>query len=73
MIFVPSTVTYHGFEPRKIEGVRKSPVINYVTKDGRARNSSPIPSSQSRLSKRLRAGTHGEDVARGRPPASRSK
>ncbi len=37
MIFVPSNITYHGFETRKIEGVRKSLVINYVTNDWRAR------------------------------------
>ena len=37
MIFVPSDVTYHGFEPRRIEGVRKSVIINYVTNDWRAR------------------------------------
>jgi hypothetical protein len=43
MIFVPSTVTYHGFEPRKIEGVRKSLVINYVTNDWRAREQLAFP------------------------------
>ena len=43
MIFVPSTVTYHGFEPRKIEGVRKSLVINYVTNDWRAREQLAYP------------------------------
>ncbi len=37
MIFVPSDITYHGFEPRKIEGIRKSIIINYVTNDWRAR------------------------------------
>jgi hypothetical protein len=43
MIFVPSTITYHGFEPRKIEGVRKSLVINYVTNDWRAREQLAYP------------------------------
>ena len=43
MIFVPSTITYHGFEPRKIEGVRKSLVINYVTNDWRAREQLAFP------------------------------
>jgi hypothetical protein len=43
MIFVPSTTTYHGFEPRKIEGVRKSLVINYVTNDWRAREQLAYP------------------------------
>ncbi|MGE3627764.1 MAG: 2OG-Fe(II) oxygenase, partial [Hyphomicrobiales bacterium] len=31
MIFVPSNITYHGFEARPIKGVRKSVIINYVT------------------------------------------
>jgi hypothetical protein len=43
MIFVPSTITYHGFEPRKIEGVRKSLVINYVTNNWRAREQLAYP------------------------------
>ena len=43
MIFVPSTITYHGFERRRIEGVRKSLVINYVTKDWRAREQLAFP------------------------------
>jgi len=43
MIFVPSTITYHGFERRKIEGVRKSLVINYVTNDWRAREQLAFP------------------------------
>jgi hypothetical protein len=43
MIFVPSTITYHGFEPRKIEGVRKSLVINYVTSNWRAREQLAYP------------------------------
>jgi hypothetical protein len=36
-IFIPGTDTYHGFEPRRIEGVRKSVIINYVTSEWRAR------------------------------------
>ena len=43
MIFVPSNVTYHGFEPRKIEGVRKSVIINYVTNEWRAREQLAFP------------------------------
>jgi len=43
LIFVPSNVTYHGFEPRKIDGVRKSLVINYVTNDWRAREQLAFP------------------------------
>jgi hypothetical protein len=43
MIFVPSNITYHGFEARKIEGVRKSVIINYVTNDWRAREQLAYP------------------------------
>jgi hypothetical protein len=43
MVFVPSNVTYHGFEPRPIEGVRKSLVINYVTNEWRAREQLAFP------------------------------
>lgn len=37
LVFVPSNNTWHGFEPRKIPGVRKSVIINYVTEEWRAR------------------------------------
>ena len=43
MIFVPSNNTYHGFEPRQIDGVRKSLVINFVTNDWRAREQLAYP------------------------------
>jgi hypothetical protein len=43
MVFVPSNITYHGFEPRKIEGVRKSVIINYVTNDWKAREQLAFP------------------------------
>lgn len=43
LVFVPSDITYHGFEPRKIEGVRKSVIINYVTSDWRAREQLAFP------------------------------
>ncbi len=43
LVFVPSDVTYHGFEPRKINGVRKSVIINYVTEDWRAREQLAYP------------------------------
>src|SRR5262249_3097710 len=29
MVFVPSDITFHGFESRRIDGVRKSVIINY--------------------------------------------
>ena len=43
--FVPGDNTYHGFEPRKIYGVRKSLIINYVTTDWRAREQLCFPQS----------------------------
>ena len=43
MIFVPSNNTYHGFEARQIDGVRKSLVINFVTNDWRAREQLAYP------------------------------
>jgi hypothetical protein len=43
MVFVPSDVTYHGFELRRIEGVRKSVIINYVTNEWRAREQLSFP------------------------------
>jgi hypothetical protein len=43
MVFIPSSVTYHGFEARKIEGVRKSLIINYVTSEWRAREQLAFP------------------------------
>lgn len=43
MVFVPSDITYHGFEARRIEGVRKSIIINYVTNEWRAREQLSFP------------------------------
>jgi hypothetical protein len=43
MIFVPSNNTYHGFEPRPINGVRTSLIINYVTNEWRAREQLAFP------------------------------
>jgi hypothetical protein len=43
MIFVPSNITYHGFEPRPIPGVRKSIIVNYVTNEWRAREQLAFP------------------------------
>lgn len=43
MVFVPSDITYHGFEARQIDGVRKSVIINYVTNDWRAREQLAFP------------------------------
>lgn len=43
LVFVPSDVTYHGFEKRPIEGMRKSVIINYVTDEWRAREQLAFP------------------------------
>ena len=45
MIFIPSNNTYHGFEARQIDGVRKSLVINFVTNDWRAREQLAYPTT----------------------------
>jgi hypothetical protein len=37
LLFVPSSDTWHGFEPRRIPGVRRSVIVNYVTNEWRAR------------------------------------
>lgn len=43
MAFVPGDNTYHGFENRPINGVRKSLILNYVTKDWRDREQLCFP------------------------------
>lgn len=43
MVFIPSNITYHGFEPRRIDGVRKSVIINYVSDEWRAREQLAYP------------------------------
>jgi hypothetical protein len=43
LVFIPSDITFHGFEARKIDGVRKSIVINYVTDEWRAREQLSFP------------------------------
>ncbi|MHC8491496.1 2OG-Fe(II) oxygenase [Thalassospira sp. SM2505] len=43
LIFVPANNTWHGFEKRTIPGIRKSLIINYVTKDWRAVEQLPFP------------------------------
>jgi hypothetical protein len=43
MIFVPSKNTWHGFEKRPIEGVRRSIIVNYVTNEWRAREQLAFP------------------------------
>ncbi len=43
MIFIPSNHTWHGFEPREIEGIRKSIIVNFVTDEWRAREQLAFP------------------------------
>lgn len=43
LVFVPADNTFHGFQPRTIEGVRKSIIINYVTDEWRAREQLAFP------------------------------
>ena len=49
MIFVPGSDTWHGFEKRTIEGVRKSVILNYVTPEWRAREQLSFPDQLIRL------------------------
>ena len=43
LIFVPGSDTWHGFERRRIDGVRKSIIINYVTHEWRSRHELAFP------------------------------
>jgi hypothetical protein len=43
LVFIPADNTFHGFEQRKIEGVRKSVIINYVSDEWRAREQLAYP------------------------------
>lgn len=45
LVFVPSKVTFHGFEKRPVKGVRKSLIVNYVTNEWRAREQLAFPES----------------------------
>ena len=38
LIFIPGTNTWHGFQKRKINGVRKSLIINFVKPEWRSRH-----------------------------------
>jgi len=50
LLFVPSSDTWHGFEPRPIPGLRRSVIINYVTDEWRAREQLAFPKDPVRLS-----------------------
>ncbi len=49
MIFVPGDNTWHGFEKRRIEGVRRSVILNYVTHEWRAREQLSFPERSVRV------------------------
>ena len=49
MIFVPGSDTWHGFEKRPIEGVRRSVILNYVTHAWRAREQLSYPDAPVRV------------------------
>lgn len=54
LLFVPSDITWHGFAPRKFDGVRKSVIVNYVTADWRAREQLAYPETPVRAAKSAR-------------------
>ena len=43
LIFVPAADTWHGFHKRKIDGVRRSLIVNYVKPEWRARRELAFP------------------------------
>jgi hypothetical protein len=43
LVFAPSQRSWHGLEPRPIEGVRRSVIVNYVTADWRSREQLAFP------------------------------
>jgi hypothetical protein len=48
LLFVPGDDTWHGFEPRTIQGVRRSVIMNYVTDEWRAREQLAYPAEPVR-------------------------
>jgi len=52
MVFVPGDNTWHGFEKRRIEGVRRSVILNYVTSDWRERGQLSYPEQTVRVTRR---------------------
>lgn len=43
LMFIPADNTWHGFEPREIQGLRRSMIVNYVTPEWRARQELAFP------------------------------
>jgi hypothetical protein len=56
LIFVPSDVTWHGFEPRPIARPRRSVIVNYVTDEWRAREQLAFPNDPVRGLRQARRG-----------------
>ena len=50
VIFIPGENTWHGFEPRKIVGVRRLMEINYVRPSWRSREQLSFPDRPIKLS-----------------------
>jgi hypothetical protein len=48
LMFVPSSDTWHGVERRRIEGLRRSIIVNYVTDEWRAREQLAFPNAPVR-------------------------
>lgn len=45
LIFIPAPDTWHGFAPRRIDGVRRSLIVNYVRPEWRARHELAFPNT----------------------------
>ncbi len=45
LVFVPGDNTWHGLSPRPIPGIRRSLIMNYVTRDWRAREQLAYPNT----------------------------
>ena len=43
MIFIPAHDTWHGFEPRPMNGIRRALIVNYVTNEWRNRHALAYP------------------------------
>ena len=48
LIFVPAADTWHGFAPRRIDGVRRSLIVNYVVPEWRSRHELAFPEAPIR-------------------------
>jgi hypothetical protein len=64
LVFVPSPISYHGFELRRIEGVRTSLIVNYVTSEWRAREQLAFPDTPVQPARRGQSPRAGAGLAR---------